>query len=69
MSILFLIGLAHAVLVWHDDILECYAVCGALLLPFVKVRNRTIIVFAILALATGAVIKFTGVSVSLMNQS
>jgi uncharacterized protein len=60
MSILFLIGLAHAVLVWHDDILECYAVCGALLLPFVKVRNRTIIVFAILVLATGAVIKFTG---------
>src|SRR5262249_54009815 len=60
MAILFLIGFAHAVLFWHDDILEFYAVCGALLLPFVKARNRTIIAFAILALATGAVVKLTG---------
>ena len=60
MSFLFLIGLAHAVLFWNDDILECYAVCGALLLPFVRVRNRTLVAFSVLALAIGAVIKFTG---------
>ena len=59
MSFLFLIGLAHAALIWHDDILESYAVCGALLLPFVRARNRTIIAFAVLALAAGAVIKLT----------
>ncbi len=60
MFFLFLIGLVHAVLVWNDDILESYAVCGALLLPFVRVRNRTLIAFAVLALAIGAVIKLTG---------
>lgn len=59
MLFLFLIGFAHAALFWHDDILESYALCGALLLPFVKARNRTIIWFSVLALATGAVIKFT----------
>lgn len=60
MLFLFLIGYAHAVLFWHDDVLEFYAVCGALLLPFVRVRNRTLIVFAVLALVTGAIIKLTG---------
>ncbi|MGI9067932.1 MAG: DUF418 domain-containing protein [Pyrinomonadaceae bacterium] len=60
MFFLFLIGVAHAVLFWHDDILQFYAVCGALLLPFVRVRNRTLIAFAVLALAIGAVIKLTG---------
>jgi len=50
MFFLFLIGVAHAVLVWHDDILESYALCGALLLPFVRVRNRTLIAFSVLAL-------------------
>jgi uncharacterized protein len=60
MFFLFLIGLAHAVLFWHDDILESYAVCGALLLPFVRVRNRTLVAFSVLALAIGAAIKLTG---------
>ena len=57
---LFLIGAAHAVLFWHDDILEAYALCGALLLPFANVRNRTIIAFAVLALLTPIAIKVVG---------
>lgn len=57
---LFLIGVAHAILIWHDDILQFYAFCGALLLPFVQARNRTIIVFSVLALLTPAAIKLAG---------
>ena len=47
---LFLIGAAHAVLVWHDDILETYALCGMFLLPFASARPRTIVTVAIAAL-------------------
>ena len=57
---LFLIGAAHAVLFWHDDILQAYALCGALLLPFVAVRTRTILAFAVLALLAPIWIKLAG---------
>jgi uncharacterized protein len=60
MLLLYLIGVAHAVLFWHDDILQFYAFCGALLLPFVKVRNRIVLTFSILALLAPAAIKFAG---------
>jgi uncharacterized protein len=49
-AFLFLIGAAHAVFVWHDDILETYALCGVLLLPFVSARPRTILAAASAAL-------------------
>jgi len=48
---LYLIGLAHGLLFWHNDILQSYAICGVLLLPFVRATNRTI-----LAVATGALV-------------
>lgn len=57
---LFLFGAAHAVLIWHDDILQAYALCGALLLPFVSARSRTIIAFAVLALLAPIPIKLLG---------
>lgn len=47
---LYLIGLAHGVLLWHNDILQAYAICGALLLPFVRATDRTILGAAIVAL-------------------
>jgi uncharacterized protein len=49
-AFLFLIGAAHAVFVWHDDILGTYALCGMFLLPFVSARPRTILAVAIAAL-------------------
>ena len=49
-AFLFLIGAAHAVFVWHHDILEAYALCGILLLPFVSARTRTILAVAIASL-------------------
>jgi uncharacterized protein len=57
---LFLLGTAHAVLFWHDDILQAYALCGALLLPFVSAPTRTIMAFAILALLAPIPIKLLG---------
>lgn len=47
---LFLIGLAHAILVWNDDILECYAVCGALLLFFVRMSDHAVLMSSAVAL-------------------
>lgn len=59
-AVLFVIGVAHAVLFWHNDILEAYAVCGALLLPFVTARDRTILTLAVLAYLIPAAAKLVG---------
>jgi uncharacterized protein len=58
--LLFAIGVAHAVLFWHNDILEAYAFCGALLLPVVIARDRTVLVLAGLALLAPIAIQFAG---------
>ncbi|HEX8409681.1 MAG TPA: DUF418 domain-containing protein [Thermoanaerobaculia bacterium] len=59
MLFLFLIGLAHAVLFWHNDILEAYALCGVLLLPLARARNRTILTCAAVALLAPLVVELT----------
>ncbi|MDQ3486556.1 MAG: DUF418 domain-containing protein [Acidobacteriota bacterium] len=59
-GVLFVIGVAHGVLFWHNDILEAYAVCGALLLPFVTARDRTILTLAVLAYLIPAATKLVG---------
>jgi uncharacterized protein len=67
---LFLIGAAHAVFVWHNDILEAYALCGILLLPFVDARPRTILAVAIAALLAPIVLHpFGGVPVGWLNDA
>lgn len=58
---LLLIGLCHAVLFWHNDILGSYAVCGALLLPFVAARSRTILATSAVALVCPLIFKAVGV--------
>lgn len=40
---LLLIGAAHAYLVWHEDVLVSYAICGLLLFPLRKVRAAWLI--------------------------
>ena len=57
---LYLIGLAHAVFFWHNDILQYYALCGVLLLPFVRATNRTIVAAASVALVMPTVIALWG---------
>lgn len=67
-GVLFAIGFMHAVLFWHNDILEAYAVCGALLLPFVAARDRTVLGLAGLALLAPLAIKLAGgISLSLLS--
>ncbi len=59
-ALLFAIGAAHAVLFWHDDILQAYALCGALLLPLVTARDRTVVTLAVLALLAPIPLKLAG---------
>ncbi len=59
-AVLFVIGVAHAVLFWHNDILQTYAVCGALLLLVVTARDRTVLTLAGLAYLIPAAAKLVG---------
>ena len=40
---LLLIGLVHAYLIWHGDVLVAYALCGFLLYPLRKLNARTLL--------------------------
>ncbi|WP_026370434.1 DUF418 domain-containing protein [Kallotenue papyrolyticum] len=62
--ILLLIGLGHALLIWHGDILVSYALIGLLLLLFRNARLRTLLIWSALlllgaALLTAAIIGVT----------
>lgn len=45
---LLVIGLGHAFLLWWGDILTTFAVLGTLLLAFIRRRNKTIVVWALI---------------------
>lgn len=47
-SILFVIGLIHAYLIWDGDILVSYALCGMLVYPLRKLSPRTLVIVAVL---------------------
>src|SRR5262249_35210796 len=57
---LFLIGLPHGTLFWHDDMLEAYGFCGAWLLLFAGCRDRTILAAAVVFLLAPIGIKLAG---------
>lgn len=46
MFILIGFGLVHAFLIWYGDILLSYGIIGLLLLLFVKVKNKTLLIWA-----------------------
>ena len=55
MFVLLAIGLVHAYLIWAGDILVPYALCGILLLWWMRTRTaRTLLVGAVVMLAIGA---------------
>jgi uncharacterized protein len=55
MFVLLVIGLVHAYLIWAGDILVPYALCGILLLWWMRNRTaRTLLVSAVVMLAIGA---------------
>jgi uncharacterized protein len=47
---LFLFGIAHIVFVWNGDILALYAVCGFLLLPFLRLGPKALALLGAVAL-------------------
>ncbi len=53
---LLVIGLLHAYLLWHGDILVTYALCGLLLYLFRRRSARTLIVAGLAVLAFGALL-------------
>ncbi len=59
--ILLLIGAAHVLLLWPGDILVFYALLGFVLMLFRKVKNRTLIVWAIVFIMVPVI--FLGVAV------
>jgi uncharacterized protein len=50
LAVLFLIGAAHGVLLWHGDVLHIYAVIGLLLLAVRRASNKTIFTLIIVML-------------------
>lgn len=48
MLILISFGLIHAFIIWYGDILLSYGIIGLFLLLFVKVKDKTLIIWAIL---------------------
>jgi uncharacterized protein len=58
--LLYLIGFAHAVLLWPTDILTIYAICGALLLLVTRMGNRTILLLAAAILLSQILIHLAG---------
>jgi uncharacterized protein len=58
MAWLFILGTAHLFLVWNGDILALYAVCGLLLLPFLRLPWPALFVIGAAAIALPEVVPF-----------
>lgn len=44
---LFVIGIAHAYLIWSGDVLYHYAICGLLLFPFRSIKSKNLMLIVI----------------------
>src|SRR5207237_199638 len=53
-AILFIIGLAHAYLLWQGDILVSYAFCGMIVYPLRKLSPQFLMVLGLLVLLPAA---------------
>lgn len=60
LGVLFLIGVAHAALVWYGDILHWYALAGLALFPFRKARTATLLGVGVTALLVPVLLAFAG---------
>lgn len=68
LAILFLVGVAHMLLLWYGDILALYALMGSVLLLFRRASDRALLAWAavlwLLPIAWAAVIHFAGFDAS-----
>ena len=60
LAVLALIGGVHAVLIWSGDILLPYVVLGLLLLPFLRRRARTCVVWAVVLISLTGLLMLAG---------
>lgn len=56
MAVLFLIGLAHAYLIWAGDILVCYALCGTVVYFFRRLGPTILVALGLTVLAGGSAV-------------
>ncbi|MBM4168133.1 MAG: DUF418 domain-containing protein [Ignavibacteria bacterium] len=63
--VLFIVGLIHAFLIWHGDILVPYAIFGFVLLLFRNRKPKTLIVWAIVLLLIPALL--TGLGATMLE--
>jgi len=57
---LFVIGLAHAYLLWHGDILVTYALCAVTLFLFRKKSPKTLLILGLLVLSLSSIFYLFG---------
>lgn len=57
MTVLLLIGMVHAYLIWYGDILVAYALCGMIVFQFRRLPARVLIVLGAALLAVSPVIR------------
>ncbi|HUQ85951.1 MAG TPA: DUF418 domain-containing protein [Vicinamibacterales bacterium] len=57
---LLVFGLIHAYLIWDGDILVLYAICGAIVYPFRKLRPMVLLALGLLSLAIGSSLMIGG---------
>ncbi len=67
--ILLLFGIAHVLLLWPGDILIFYALLGFVLMLFRKVKDRTLIVWAIILIMVPVALIGLGVLVTLIPEA
>ncbi|MEK7834421.1 MAG: DUF418 domain-containing protein [Acidobacteriota bacterium] len=59
-AVLLVIGLCHMLLIWNGDILTLYAVCGLLLIPFVRMPARWLAALGLAVIVLSPFLPFFG---------
>lgn len=61
LAILFVFGVLHAVILWHGDILVCYAIMGLFLLPVLRIRGIALIALGVVVFVASTVFQVVSI--------